>query len=113
MHSLAIAQSILQAALLEAEKYDAKRIKAIGVKIGDDTFMEPDALQFCLEAMAKGTIAEGAQIEIELVGTTARCPECALVFPVEGHPPIFPRGDDGNPEMLTGREFHLVTLELD
>jgi len=53
---------------MEAEKYDGKRIKAIGVKIGDETFVESDSLRFCLEAMAKGTIAEGARSEIKLVG---------------------------------------------
>ena len=67
MHSLSMSQSILQAALIEAEKYEGKRISAISVKIGDETFTESESLQFCLEAMAKGTIAEGARIEIELV----------------------------------------------
>ena len=68
MHELSIAQSILQAALTEAEKHNGKRIKAIGVKVGDDAFMEADSLQFCLEAETKGTIAEGARIEIKPVG---------------------------------------------
>lgn len=69
MHSLAMAQDILQAVLDEAQKYQGKRIKAISVKGGAETFMESDSLQFCLEAAAKGTIAEGAQIEIGLVDT--------------------------------------------
>ena len=104
MHSLAIAQDILEAALSEAEKRDAEHIKAISVKIGDGHFTESDSLQFCLEATAEGTIAEGAQIEIELVGTTAKCRECALVFLVENHLPICPHCGDRNPEILTGDE---------
>jgi len=67
MHSLAMAQSILQAALEEARKHDGQHIKSIGVKIGDETFTESDSLQFCLQEVIKGTIAEGARIEIELV----------------------------------------------
>jgi len=66
MHSLSMAQDILQAALQEAEKHEAKRIKAISVKVGNEDFVESDSLQFCLEATAEGTIAEGARIEIEL-----------------------------------------------
>ena len=69
MHSLSLAQDILRAALAEAEKHDAKRIKTIGVTIGDETFSESDSLQFCLETVAKGTIAEGARIQVELAGT--------------------------------------------
>jgi len=78
MHNLAMAQDILEAALIEAEKYNGKRIKVISVKIGDETLMESDSLQFCLEAMAKGTIAEGAQIEIKCGGRTANSPEVTL-----------------------------------
>ena len=93
MHSLSMAQDILQAALREAEKYDGKHIKAISVKMADETFMESDSLQFCLEALTKGTIAEGARIEIELVGATTY--------------------GGGNPERLTHEELLQVSLELD
>ena len=77
MHSLAMAENILQAVLKEAEKHDGKCIKAIDIKIGEDDFKEADSLQFCLEAMAKGTIAEGAHVEIELAGTD-EAPQVAL-----------------------------------
>jgi hydrogenase nickel incorporation protein HypA/HybF len=108
-----MAQDILKAALSEAEKHKARHIKAIGIKIGSEHFAESDSLQFCLEAAAKGTAAEGAQIEIEVVETTARCRECALVFPVEDHLPICPRCGDRNPEILGGDESPQVVLELE
>ena len=113
MHSLAMAQDILEAALGEAEKHDAKHVKAISVKIGDEHFTESDSLQFCLEAVTKGTIAEGAQIEVESGGITAKCRECALVFSVEDHLPICPRCGDRNPEILTAEEPPQLTLRLE
>ena len=113
MHNLAMAQDILKAVLIEAEKHNAKQIKAISVKMGDGHFAESDSLQFCLEAAAKGTIAEGAEIDIELTGTTAKCRECALVFPVENNLPICPHCGDRNPEILDGDEPPQVTLKLD
>ncbi len=113
MHSLMIAQDILEAALVEAKKHSAKHINAISVKIGDGHFTESDSLQFCLEAMAKGTIAEGARIEIKVAGTTAKCRECALVFPVEDDLPICPHCGDRNPEIHHVHESPQVTLELD
>ena len=67
MHSLAMAEGILNVAFNEAGKHNGRRIKAIGVKI-DEEFIEYDSLGFYLEAITKGTIAEGARIEIELVG---------------------------------------------
>ncbi len=93
MHSLAMAQDILEAVLSEAAQHSAKQVKAISVKIGDGHFTESDSLQFCLEALAKGTIAERAWIEIKLVGATT----C----------------DAGNLEMPTSEEPLQITLELD
>ncbi|MFC1932785.1 hydrogenase maturation nickel metallochaperone HypA [Chloroflexota bacterium] len=113
MHSLAMAQDILQAAFIEAEKRYAKHIKAISVKIGDGHFTESDSLQFCLEVVTKGTIAEGAQIEVEFVGTTAKCPQCFLVFPIEDRSPICPQCGDRNPEILTNESSPQITLKLD
>ncbi|MFC2047468.1 hydrogenase/urease maturation nickel metallochaperone HypA [Chloroflexota bacterium] len=55
--------------LEKARKHDGQRIKSIGVKIGGETFMESGSLQFCLQVVTKGTIAEGARIEIELLNT--------------------------------------------
>jgi len=48
MHSLSMAESILQAALEEAENYKGKRIKAISAKIGGwgyrgDAFISGDS----------------------------------------------------------------------
>ena len=51
--------------------------KSLDIKIGEDDFKEADSLQFCLEAMAKGTIAEGARVEIELAGAN-EAPQVAL-----------------------------------
>ncbi len=59
MHSLAMAQDILEAALIEGAKHKAKHIKAISVKIGDGHFTESDSLQFCLEATVQGNYRLG------------------------------------------------------
>jgi len=65
MHEFSIAQNILETALAEAEKHKGKRICTLGVTLGKASHIEPDSLEFCLEAVTKGTIAEGAQIEVE------------------------------------------------
>lgn len=68
MHSLAMAENIFKAVLNEAENQGSKRIKAINVKITEENSAESESLHFCLEEMARGTLAEGADIKIELVG---------------------------------------------
>ena len=77
MHTLTMAQSILQAALSEARKHEGKRIKAISARIDNEAFADADSVQFCLEAEAEGTPAEGARIEIEL-GCSKEPPQVTL-----------------------------------
>lgn len=67
MHSLAMAENILKTVISEAEIHQGKRIKTIFIKIAEENFTESDSLHFCLEEMSKGTIAEGVNVEIELV----------------------------------------------
>ena len=83
MHSLAMAKDILAAALSEANKHARKRIKTITVEIGEEHFTESESLQLCLEAMAKGTVAEGSRIEVKLAAPTLAHEECAIALELE------------------------------
>ncbi len=114
MHSLMMAQDIMEAAITEAEKQNAKRINAISINISDGHFDESDSLQFCLEATTKGTIAEGARIEVNVEGMTKiKCRECAHVFRSEGGSLICPRCGTRNTEIDHIHEHPQITLELD
>jgi Zn finger protein HypA/HybF involved in hydrogenase expression len=78
-----MAKDILEAVLSEANKHDGKRIKTITVEIGEEHFLESESLQLCLEAMAKGTIAEGSRMEIKLMTSTLAHEECAVALELE------------------------------
>jgi len=62
MHEPAITRNILDIALNEAEKYGAKRIVAIHLRVGPLTQVVPKCVKFYLEFLAKGTIAEGVKL---------------------------------------------------
>ena len=40
----------------------------MNVNVAEDDFTESSSLKFCLEEMARGIVAEGASVKIELVG---------------------------------------------
>ena len=65
MHSLGVARDILKRALSEAARYNAQKIKRIEVRVRDPYFNEYDSLQFCLEVVAKDTIAHDALVTVE------------------------------------------------
>ena len=67
MHELSFAQQILDAVQSEAEKYPEARVVRIRLRAGERLALEPASLTFCLNAIAEGTSAEDAHIEIQPV----------------------------------------------
>ena len=81
MHELSLIQGILEAAIDEAEKVDGRRITEIHARVRESGHpMEAASLQSLLEMLAKGTIAEEAEIEIEVLSPAIKCKECDSTF---------------------------------
>ncbi|HIC92653.1 MAG TPA: hydrogenase maturation nickel metallochaperone HypA [Anaerolineae bacterium] len=112
MHELAITRNILDIALNEAEKHGAKRITAIHLKVGALTSVVPECVEFYLEVLAKGTIAEGVRLETTIVPLTAHCHKCDLTFPVEDNCFLCPRCG-GAASVVSGRELYIESLEVE
>jgi len=113
MHEFSIAESILQRALAEAEKHQAKRICALGIKVGKASHIERESLELCLRAVAKGTIAENARTEIIPLELTAKCRKCGHTFTVQSNQQLCPGCGGENLEILNGSEVFLESLEVD
>jgi hydrogenase nickel incorporation protein HypA/HybF len=67
---MSTAENILNAVLVEVEKHREKRIEHIEVSLDEHGFMEADEIKFCFDLLAEGTVAEGANLEIELADTS-------------------------------------------
>jgi hydrogenase nickel incorporation protein HypA/HybF len=65
MHEMGIANSILEAVHKELHLYPGQRAAKIGVRIGELAGVDPESLQFCFEALVKGTEFEPLELEIE------------------------------------------------
>ena len=111
MHELAITQSMLRIAMEEAERVGATRIDVIKVSIGALTDIVPDSVQFYLDALSRGTIAEGVRLEAAIVPIEATCQACAHVFSAadfELHCPVC--GALGT--ITQGRELRVESIEV-
>ena len=108
MHELSLVQGILQAVLNEAKRADGRRIKEIHATVRESGHpMEADALQTLLEMIAKGTIAEGAEMRITAIPPTLRCKECDFTFPVQGQALLCPQCRSGRLEELDAEKIDL------
>ena len=73
MHEMSIAMEICriaeeQTAAAAVPGNAPLRLVAVGVQVGDDAGVEPENLQFCLEALLSQPPWSGAQAVIERVG---------------------------------------------
>ena len=80
MHELSFAQAILDTVLKIAEEKNAKRVITIHIRLGELLLLNPEQLKFCFDVVSRGTIAEGAKLEIEFIKPKIRCTSCGKEF---------------------------------
>ncbi|MDR3591131.1 MAG: hydrogenase maturation nickel metallochaperone HypA [Negativicutes bacterium] len=113
MHEMAIAQGILDIALDNAARHGAKTISRIKLLVGEMTEVEPDSLRFCFGALAQGTAAAGAELEIEAVPLVGRCRDCGAEFVIKRFRFLCPACSSAGVEILSGRELKVEHLEVE
>jgi len=57
---------------MKRRNISAKYVIAIPLKVGASTSVVPECVEFYLEFLSKGTIAEGAKLEATIVSLTAQ-----------------------------------------
>ena len=82
MHELSIAEAILDAVRLEAEKRPGAHVAKVAVRVGALSGVEPDALSFGFACLVQGTNLAPLELIIEHVSRRQRCPSCDLTFDV-------------------------------
>ena len=80
MHELAITQSMVDAIV---DRLGPARVTAVHVRIGKVSGVVPDAVRFCFDLVAEGTVVEGARLEISEPAGRARCRQCGADFGVD------------------------------
>lgn len=114
MHEMSIAQCLVDSACEAAASEDTERVTRLVARIGALAGVVEQALRFSFEVASEGTRCEGALLKIDVVPVTVFCPRCeasrelaelwCFVCPTCGAP---------TPEVLTGRELELVSVEVE
>jgi hydrogenase nickel incorporation protein HypA/HybF len=74
VHELGIAEEVLA---IVAERSAGARVTRVVLEIGALAAVLPDAVRFCFDLAAEGTVAEGARLDIVEVPGRGRCRRCA------------------------------------
>lgn len=115
MHELPVIEKILKVALSHAESNGANRIVRIRTRIGELSDLYEEWMQRYFGYVSKGTLAEGAVLEVEWSPAIFRCEACEKVFPVkirEIRDVVCPGCASGRVTFLSGREFFVKEIEV-
>jgi hydrogenase nickel incorporation protein HypA/HybF len=113
MHELSIAQAILDRALAVSERNGNARVTKVGLRIGEISGVETDALRFGFEALCKGTAMAATILEVESCGRRQRCCACAAEFHPESFVTACPSCASDDSVCIAGQELDVMYIEIE
>lgn len=113
MHELSIANSVLEAVRAEMQRRPGARLVKVGLRVGELAGLDPEAVRFGFDALARGTDLESASLEIEFCPRRQRCPACGREFTVADFDVKCPGCAESHTECIAGDELSLAYLEVE
>ena len=113
MHEFGITQSILSIGLEKANEAEASRITKINLIIGELSGVVDECVQFHFDFLSKDTIAAEASLSFERTPTKLRCRNCATIFLPNGLVWVCPNCEEQKIEVISGRECHVHSIEVE
>lgn len=113
MHELSLTQSLIEIAEEHARRENANVITSLTMEIGALSGVVPEAVEFAFEACSKGTLADGAVLEILRVPALGRCQQCRNECEMESLLTDCPVCGSYALDILKGQEMALTEMEID
>lgn len=108
MHELGITRSVVA---ICAENSGGEVVKRVTLEIGKLSAILPEAVRFCFDIVAKGTVVEGATLEILEIPGKAFCRTCrneVLLSDIVGRCSC----GSNDLEIVAGEELKVKEMEL-
>ena len=112
MHELGVAGEILGIVLSEADRHAARKVTSIRLRVGVLRAIEPENLSFLFEHLARGTLAEGADLSIQDDPVRVECAACGVS---EARSLVWecPRCRGARIALTGGDSLELLSLDID
>lgn len=113
MHESSLARRILDLALEQARAADATRLVRVTGWVAETESLSADSLALHFELAARGTLADGAGLDIRTERVAARCPACGATYEPEHHVLVCPRCGASGGELLGRTGFGVDSIEVE
>ncbi len=112
MHEMALCESLVQVLEEQAAGQNFSRVHRVWLEIGALAAIEPEAMRFSFPIVARGTLAEGAELATEMVDGEAWCMPCSARVAVSRHGEGCPRCGSHQLQILEGRQMRISRMEV-
>lgn len=112
MHEMSLAMSIVDLVAAEAKAAGARQVNRIELEVGTLAGVLVDSLRFCFEAAARETVVAGAELVIQEIAASGRCPACGVEGAMAGLLTDCP-GCGQCLVLEKGRELRVVSITVD
>ncbi len=113
MHELGIASAILERVEEEARRRPGARFMKVGVRVGELSGVDPDALAFGFEALVKDTAWEPLPLDIHFCPRKQLCMSCGQDFVAEMLETGCPRCGNHDTACVSGNELDIEYIEIE
>ena len=113
MHELSLCEGVLQVLEEQSQSKGFSRVKTVWLEIGALSGVEIEAMRFGFDVVVKGSLAEGAQLEIIDVPGTAWCMQCTKTVAVKQRFECCPHCGGYQLQVNGGEQMRIKELEVE
>jgi len=113
MHEYPVTEQIIKIASEKAKENKAIKVNRITLVVGEQSGFIGESIQMYFDIISRGSLCEGAILEIENVKAKWKCLTCDITYPRQPYSFACPKcGQDGVPTDI-GKEFYIKSIEVE
>lgn len=113
MHEMSLCESVLKIIEDQAAAQGFLTVNVVRLEIGKLSHAEPEAMRFCFQAVAQGTLAGDATLEILRPPGHAWCMTCSETVEIAERYDPCPKCGGHQLQVTGGDELRIKELEVD
>ena len=110
---MSLCEGVLRILEEQAEVQHYSRVLRVTLEIGMLSTAVPESMEMCFDAVTRGTLADGATLEIVRTPGEAWCKTCSLSVPVKERYSPCPKCGGFDMELRAGDGLQIKELEVD
>lgn len=113
MHEMSLTESVVEILCEEGRKQGFSRVKKVWLDIGVLSGVEARSMEFCFDVVTRGTLAEGAILEIIATPGEGYCLDCEKTVPLTEKFGDCPECGGRKVQMTGGDELKVKQMEVE